>query len=559
MARKSRKFKDPQSPKKEDVHIYETAIYVRLSVEDTRKKESNSIGTQKAALLSYIQEQPDQQLHEIYEDLNYTGTNFDRPAFIRMISDIHAGIIDCVLVKDLSRFGRSFEETGHYLERVFPLLKVRFISVNDNYDSLTASLDENSLIVPLKNLFNEIYARDISRKVQSSFRLKRKRGEFCGSVVPYGYVKSGTALAVDEETAPVVRRIFRWILDGMSDAAIVQKLNGLKILPPNRYRFEKGLVKAEKYAKIRFWGKTTVKRISENPVYTGIMVQGKHKSNFLHGGGIVQTGDDEWTIVENTHPMIIDKSVFEAVKELRKNRKKNYEAIEKHIPQDSIFKGLIFCGDCKAFMIRRKLHRRNKDDEYCFLCSVYEQVDKNACTKKRVLEAEIKTSLYMAISRQVNFALEAERIISETRNLNTFQIQRNALEQHIGELQNKLQQNRRFRQSLREDLMDGVLSDRDYTLLKTNYDDEKNNFRQELDALLTEKQRQESSFSSENKWISQFRQFESERELSAQMVAALVERIEVYDGMRIEFHLRYCDEFEAILGYINEMRDELSE
>jgi len=303
--------------------IYKTAVYVRLSVEDIRKKSSDSIGTQKNMLLQYIQTQPDLQLHKIYEDINYTGTNFNRPGFTEMIGDIQSGKADCVVIKDLSRFGRNFKETGHYLERVFPFLQVRFIAVNDNYDSLTATLDETALTIPLKNLINEIYARDVSKKSQSGFKQKQKRGEFCGSIAPFGYIKRGNSLVVDEEAAPVVKQIFIWAAEGHSDSAVAQKLNGLKITPPGQYRFEKGISKAKNHEETKFWHKSAVKRITENIAYTGLLAQGKTQSNFLHRSGRIEKNRDEWIIRENTHTAIIEKEIFDKIQEIRLRRKES--------------------------------------------------------------------------------------------------------------------------------------------------------------------------------------------------------------------------------------------
>jgi len=550
MARVSRKANVARAAQPAVIHIYKTAIYLRLSDEDIRKKISDSIGTQKSMLVRFLQSQPDLQLYEVYEDVNYTGTNFNRPAFTRMIEDIQAGLVDCVLVKDLSRFGRSFEEMGNYLERVFPFLGVRFISVSDNYDSLTASLDETSLIVPLKNLMNEVYARDISRKVQSSVKLRQKRGEFCGSFAPYGYIKEGSAFVVDEEAATVVRQIFEWVLEGLSDIAIAQKLNDMKIFPPSRYRFEKGITKAQKHKETRFWYKSAVKRIAENPAYTGLMAQGKYKSNFLHGGGIIHTDSNEWVIVEDAHPAIISADTFEAVRKIRESRRQNYKVNENHIPQDNIFKGLIVCGDCKAYMVRHKVRRANGNEEYYFLCNTYEQVDKNACSKKKVMEADIQAALYACISREIGLAVDMCRIIKDLQKRTQYRERRSMLDGQIEALQKKLEKNRRFRGSLREDYIDGILSEQDYNLMRADYDEERDGLQSELDTLFAEKHRQDNTLSTENKWIAEFRRFETERSLSAQMVSALVERIEVYDSMRIDVTLRYRDEFETLWQYI---------
>jgi len=348
MPRVSKKNKKVNNVQSKGLHIYRTAIYVRLSVEDERKADSDSIGTQKAMLERFLQTQSDLQLYDVYEDVNYSGTNFNRPGFIRLMRDIEAGLIDCVAVKDLSRLGRNYKETGHYLERIFPICKIRFIAVADNFDTLTSSIDESSLSVPLKNLMNDIQTRDISRKVKSSFNAKQKRGEFCGVFAPYGYIKTGPALVIDEEAAPIIKMIFGWRLDGMGIMAIARKLNSMKILPPSRYRFQKGITKAKKHGQTQYWHKSAVKRILENPGYMGNMVQARYKSNLMNGGGIIKTSKDEWITVENTHPAIIDKDIFCAAQKINSERTvnmpitKNSEECNKTA---NIFKGLIFCGD----------------------------------------------------------------------------------------------------------------------------------------------------------------------------------------------------------------------
>ncbi|MCL2508921.1 MAG: recombinase family protein [Oscillospiraceae bacterium] len=548
MARTSRKQHNIESQISCGVKekIYRVAVYVRLSVEDIRKKISDSIGTQKALLINFVQNQPDLQLFDVYEDVNYTGTNFNRPGFSRMIADIQAGLVDCVIVKDLSRFGRSFEEMGHYLERVFQFLQVRFISVGDSYDSMTALLDDSSLIVPLKNLMNEIYARDISKKVKSGKKVKQQRGEFCGAFAPYGYIKVGPSFVLDEEIAPVVRNIFDWFLAGMSETKIAQKLNELKILPPSRYRFEKGITKAKKHEETSYWYKSAIVRMIVNPAYIGTMASGKYQSNFLHGGGVITKNSDEWLIFEDAHPAIIDRDVFDAVQKKLETRKPDEEK-PVNSRETNIFKGLIFCGDCGKHMARKTARKK-----FTFTCSVYDQVDKTACTMKPIREADLQAALYAYISREISLVGDMSHLISKLQKRASYKAQRTSYERQIEVLQNKLTQNRRFRGSLREDYQDGILSEQDYITMKADYDEEKDNLQSELELLLIEKSRQDTTVSPENKWIKEFRRFETEQRLSAGMVAALVDRIDVYDGARIEVKLKYRDELKALQEYINE-------
>ena len=535
---------EPPSPAV--MRIYKTAIYVRLSLEDVRKKISDSIGTQKTMLMNHLQTQPDMELYEVYEDVNYTGINFNRPAFQRMIEDIHAGLVDCVLVKDLSRFGRSFEEMGHYLERVFPFLQVRFVSVNDNYDSLTASLDESSLMVPLKNLMNSIYSRDLSKKTRAGKRAKQQRGEFCGSFAPYGYIKEGPSLLLDNEAAPVVRLIFTWVLEGMSDAAIAQKLNEMCISSPSRHRFEKGLTKAKKHEKAQYWYKSTVKRISEYPVYTGTLVTGKYHSDSLRGGGISIKSQDECFIFENAHPAIVDSETFKAVQRIRQTRKQNYKQAAAGTRPSNLFKSLVFCGDCGKHMTRS-----TRKDKYTYVCFLYLGVNKNACTPKAIREADLQAAVFAYISREIRLSVDMVRLIETLQKRSSYQERQAALEKQVTALNGKLEQNRRFRGTLREDFKDGILTEQDYTTMKADYDNEKDNLQQELDSLLARKTMQNHTLSPENKWIAEFRRFETEETLSAPMASALVQSIKVYDGGRIEIDLRYRDELQGLQAYLS--------
>jgi len=549
MPRTSRKFQ-PEATQQPAVFVYSTAIYTRISLEDIRKKVSDSIGTQKATLMSYLQSQPDMQLYGVYEDVNYTGTNFNRPGFTRMIEDIQAGNINCVVVKDLSRFGRSFEETGHYLERVFPFLQVRFVAVTDSFDSLTATVDESTLMVPLKNLVNEIYAKDISKKVSSSFKAKQQRGEFCGAFAPYGYIKQGSRFVVDEEAATIVKQIYAWRLEGMGIVAIVQKLNSLGILPPSKHRFERGITKTKKHENTLFWYKSTVKRILSYTAYTGDLALGRYKSNFLKGGHITAVDSREWIVFKDAHSAIIDAETFEAVQQMAETRKKEFNRDATN-PTENIFKGLIFCGDCGKHMTR--MPRRKK---FSYECYVYRAVDKQACPKKVIREADLHSTLYAYIKREIDLSADMRRIISDLQKQKSYQQQLSVADKEIAALNRKLEQNRRFRGSLREDFKDGILTNEDYSTMKADYDSENEKLQKSMEELLAAKSKQNETVSQDNKWLKEFRRFESEQQLSAGMVSALVERINVYADSRIEVFLRYRDELESLQAHLSNFNEE---
>ena len=235
----------------EEKKIYRVNGYVRLSVENSGKGTSDSIESQKAMILDFIAKQPDMELNALYCDNGETGVNFDRPKFEELMDDIKSGIADCIVVKDLSRFGRNYIETGNYLERVFPFLGVRFVAITDCFDTLNAERNEDGYIVPLKNLINAIYAKDISKKSGSALTAKRKNGDFIGTWASYGYLKDPNnkyAILVDHEVAPIVQDIFHWRCENISIQMIVRKLTALGIPSPSQYRYAKGIIKDERLA-----------------------------------------------------------------------------------------------------------------------------------------------------------------------------------------------------------------------------------------------------------------------------------------------------------------------
>lgn len=278
---------------------YSAAVYARLSVADNRDNEDgDSLENQIRMIERYIQARPDFRLIGVYADNGKSGVSYERPAFGKLMNDIKAGKINCVVVKDLSRLGRNYIETGEYLERIFPGLGIRFIAINDRYDNIELTAGQ-MLTAGMKNLINDIYAKDISRKSSTALRIKQKKGEFIGSYAAYGYMKSKenkNKIVIDDEAAQVVRDIFRWKAEGESNAQICHRLNETGITSPCKYRYEKGILKSDKYAETR-WRNETLKVILRNPVYIGHMAQGKN--NFV--------------IAENTHEPLIDKEIFIAV------------------------------------------------------------------------------------------------------------------------------------------------------------------------------------------------------------------------------------------------------
>ena len=299
---------------------YNACIYARLSRDDGDKLESDSIINQKALIRDFISKHP--EIHVVSEktDDGYSGVNFDRPAFQEMMEDIRSGKINCVVVKDLSRFGRNYIEAGNYIERVFPFMGVRFIAINDSYDSLDRN-QSDSLIIPFKNLINDAYCKDISVKIRSQLEIKRKKGQFIGAFAVYGYLKDPedhNKLIPDTYASEVVRAIYKWKLEGMSQGRIAEKLNLQGVLCPMEYKLSMG-IKVQTNFKVRkqaLWSPRSVTRILTNEIYTGALIQGKTSTPNYKVKKIVAKDEAEWIRVEDAHEAIIDRRTFDDVQRI---------------------------------------------------------------------------------------------------------------------------------------------------------------------------------------------------------------------------------------------------
>ena len=336
--------------------LFNVAVYIRLSREDGDKEESDSVGNQRKLLTEYVHKKDELILYDVYIDDGYTGTNFNRPDFQRMIADIEAGKVNCVIVKDLSRFGRDYIDTGRYLERYFPELGVRFISITDGIDSMKQAYD---MLLPIKNIFNEQYARDISKKVQTAVKTKQKAGEFIGAFTSYGYKKSPVdknKLVIDEYAANVVRRIFSLYIQGYGKQRIAKLLNAEGILCPAEYKRAIGLNynNPNKLDSTTYWSYSTINSILHREMYVGNMVQGTKHQRMRSKQK--KMDKDKWIIVENTHEPIIDKETWEKAQSLLHKRTRELD-LETN---KNIFAGFVKCGDCGRAMVKTTKNGKKK-------------------------------------------------------------------------------------------------------------------------------------------------------------------------------------------------------
>lgn len=424
MSRKSR-IKKADSTASLSSLRYNTAFYVRVSVIDGGKKDSDTVGNQELLLQHFIAAKPEFVLAGVYIDNGESGVNFNRSEFERLLWDVKAGKINCIIVKDLSRFGRNYIETGEYLEQIFPLLGVRFIAINDNYDNLNPNAAD-IMSVHLHNLVNDVYARDISRKICPVIQVKQERGEFIGTWAPYGYrLKEGNRkqLVPDEETAPIVRHIFGWRGQEWTYRNIVHELLVRGIPSPSQYRYNKGIIKNRTLAGA-MWKSTTVMRILSNQVYIGHMVQGKKRAALWNNQMQTVLPEEDWILVPDTHEPIIEAELFRAVQEINNRTSAHRKARLgrfTHVPdREAVLRGLVYCGECGAKLIRNKTVKERKDDisiRYYTVCPVHRAAPAK-CSFTGMKEEDLITAVYQAVKIQYIIAAALNNPFDNQQTLN---------------------------------------------------------------------------------------------------------------------------------------------
>ena len=543
--------------------IYRTAVYARLSVEDI-KTNSDSIATQVFFIKKYIEERPELSYAYTFTDNGFTGTNFQRPGFEEMMCKIREGEINCVIVKDLSRLGRNYIEAGTYIENIFPFLGVRFISINDNYDSINPMDSNKYFSLSIKNLSNEFVARDISRKVQSVFNTKQKNGEFIGSYAAHGYMKSPEdkhKLIVDPETAPVIVRIFNMRAEGLSYRKIADILNVEGIESPGAYKIRKGLMKQKYNNEKPLWNYTRICEILKNPIYIGNLAQKKFSRSKLDGGPLVKHKKEEWIVVENTHEPIISMDVWKKVQKMFEETKKYYdENFGKYSKgkklTENIFKRKIVCGECGYAIIRSCQYRKNGKPYYLYYCN-HKNKDGQYCSSKMMFETKLFDAVYKAVRLQMNLCMDYKKIIAdlETKSdianySNSLNSQREKLIAEKGSILSK-------KALLYDEYADGIISKEDYLMISSKYDDEVEMLSIQISAMEKQISNRRVMLSRENDWIVAFDKFRSKRKLSKDMVDALIKRIIIKSKTEIEVEFYYRDEFEMLVNGLKKIKEEV--
>ena len=562
MARKSRRNLEAGSQANSlittevaSVQKLDTAIYCRLSVENGGHETDESLLVQEKLVRDFVEKRPDLKLVDSYLDNGFTGTNFDRPEFQRLMNDVTLGKIQCIVVKDLSRFGRDYLETGHYIESVFPKLGVRLIAVTDDFDSSRPE-DLDSISLHVKNLVNSIYAKDISRKIVSANNARIERGEIMGGFAPYGYLfnEDKTQYVIDPLTAPTVRMIFRWYVSGVTINEIINRLDFMEIQVPRDRQRQLSEGRNFDNGKKAVWGLSSINKILSNPVYVGDLATGRTKRAMYKGVGYTEIDEADWHVTKDTHEPIISRELFRKAEEMRKDaseyRKKqinmNREEIDK-LP--GVFSSLCFCGKCGGSMYMS--HRSHGTDELSYNVYTCEnKVHGRRCGAVSVHEDFLKTVVMDQIKTIIQNMVDRKTLLEKLSTDSSSGLQ--SLNVKIKNLIFKISQIEDKKTGLYENLAEGILSRDDYDLMKEHYISEEQKYRAQLNEAEDMLKRITSRAARYLDVIDDFEKHLSDKEISDELIKRMVSKIVVYEDNRTEVHFKCQDLYQDMTELLSE-------
>ena len=536
MARKSRK-NTAVMEEAPAIKVWRAALYIRLSVEFNGKR-GDSLETQRQIMEAYVTLCPDIEVAEVYTDNGISGQTFERAAFQRLLDDIEAGKIDCVVVKDLSRLGRNTIDTGYYIEKYFPLHQVRFIAVNDQYDSEDGENSANHMIVPLKNMINEAYAADISRKVAAQQRQAMRDGEFVGSRPPYGYRKDPDnchRLLVNEDTAPTVRQIFQWAADGVALNDMVKRLNEGKVPTPGYYLASIGLITSQRLMGSGKWQTWTVGKILEDEVYTGDMVQGKSRTV---GRKQVPTAPADWIVARDTHEALVSREMFELVQAVRQGAAVKYTATEKRPYTENILRGRVFCGCCG-----KNLHRQNSHGCYFYRCITNDRLGKGTCPGdiRYLKEADLFDTILTVIRQKAGAVMGSGLYLK--RQDAKIAAKKAAVDREIGQLRGETEKNQALLKGLYENFVTGILTRAEYLELKEDYSGKVRAAVERVRELQARQSELEALVKDCASLADKLAAAEKYKALTARLVEQVIERVTVSGPGDVAIQFRFEDSF----------------
>ena len=525
---------------------FRVGLYMRLSREDGDKEESSSVTNQREMLKRYVSEQPNFFIVKEYVDDGWTGANFDRPKFKEMIADIEAGIIDTVITKDLSRLGRERLGVGHYTEIYFPEHNVRYIALLDNIDTyFDAGMND---MAPFKGVINDMYVRDISKKIRSSLIERKKAGNFLGVTAPYGYEKDSNNkfhLVINEKEAEIVKRVFRLYLEGNGLTRIAQILTKDGIPVPGESR---DIGKTRRTALYSSWKQTTIRRILDNRVYLGELVQFKRRKINYKSKRRITVPEEERYICKGTHEAIIDEESFNAVQNILKKNKSF-----KGTKHDYLFKGLLFCSECGARLnvtYSNYALKRYGEYRYTTICYSYSRLYSDICTRHSNSIPELEEVLIKHIkevcSRYINENLQDE-LISMAKKQKQFELKQITNEKKLETLEQKISDIGLYIKNLYMDKVKGVVSENDYVSLVADFTKDRDNLIKEKEELIKIINNQKPQINETAKIERLAKEFLSLERPTKQLLNELIEKITISENKKINIYFKFNE--------LNEMKE----
>lgn len=532
------------------LNLFNVAIYIRLSREDGDKEESDSVGNQRKLLTEYVAKKDDFILYDVYVDDGYSGTNFNRPSFQRMIADIEDGKVNCVVVKDLSRFGRDYIDTGRYLERYFPELGVRFISVTDSIDSMKQAYD---MLLPIKNIFNEQYARDISKKIQATVKSKQKAGEFIGAFTSYGYKKypvDKNKLVIDDYAADVVRRIFSLYIQGYGKQRIAKLLNAEGILCPAEYKKVNGenYKNCNRLESTTYWSYSTINSILHREMYVGNMVQGtKHQRMRSKQKKMPK---EEWIIVENTHEPIIDKATWEKAQSLLQKRTRELD-LETN---KNIFAGFVKCGDCGRAMTKNMWRRADGSKTYSLYCGTYKRNGKQYCTP-HTLPMAVLEDIVLGDLKAIVDSVDNLKELVQSQSFTASKVKRIA-DTELSKIKAELERVKRLKKSIYEDYREELISKEEFLSYREDYLKKEELYSKQIEALEEKKKDNVTEDVFETPWLKRLLELKDIETLDRDIVVEMISEIKVYENRKIKITYNFGNELEHLFSSVYSVESE---
>jgi len=513
----------------EMLKIYNVGIYTRLSREDENVGESESIQNQKDYVTRYVLDKG-WNIVETYCDDGYSGTNFNRPDFIRMLGDIESGRINMVITKDSSRLGREYIETGYYMEKYFPSKGIRYIAISDNIDT-----QNYNAFAPFLSVMNDMYAGDISRKVRAVMNTKRNAGKFIGSYAPYGYKKSPedrNKLLVDEEAAEVVKRIFSMYISGTGLTSIAIKFNTEGIICPSEYKRMHFSNYINPKSKVKLWSGDTIKSILVNPTYTGCLTQNKYKKISHKLKKLITLPKDQWITVDNTHVPIITKELFDSAQKLMLEKSNTHFTTER---TGHLLTGFIYCGECGGRMTFTKAYSNSK--VYC-ICSTYKRFGWERCSRHSILETALVEYISADIRRIAQLAIDKEKLLLAVQNTDVGK-KASSLEKHINSTISKINEIKIYLKSLYEDKCKGIITEDEFVEMSQTYKRERDSLNSQLLELNDKKNSMDRTRSENRYLIDYIKMFTSFTTIDRTAIVKLIDKVYIHQDRKICIHYNF--------------------